>query len=119
MPSGNQSILIVDDNEADVRIFRSLVEDAGYTASSTLSGKEGLRSIREGKFELLVLDLSIPEMDGFEILRAICNQAPKPKVIVVSGHAHLLGMAMKAGADLALDKLVAPDVFVTAVRKLI
>jgi len=41
---GNQSILIVDDNEDDARIFRSLVEDAGYAASNALSGKEGLES---------------------------------------------------------------------------
>src|SRR2546421_495490 len=119
VPSATQRILIVDDNEDDAKIFRRILEGEGFIVSNTLSGKEGLRRIREGKFELLILDLTLPDLDGFEILQAVRNQTPKPKIIVVSGRADMLEMATRAGADLTLDKLVAFNVLVVAVRKLI
>jgi len=119
VPSATQRILIVDDNEDDAKIFRRILEENGFIVSSTLSGKEGLRKIQEGTFELLILDLTLPDLDGFEILQAVRNQAPKPKIIVVSGRADMLEMATRAGADLTLDKLVASNVLAMAVRKLI
>jgi DNA-binding response OmpR family regulator len=119
LPSATQRILIVDDDKDVAPLFRIVLENAGYSVSSTLSGKEGLRAIREEAFELVILDLSMPDVDGFEILKAIRYQASKPKILVVSGHADLLAMATKFGADLTLDKLVAADVLAMAVRKLI
>jgi DNA-binding response OmpR family regulator len=119
VPSATQRILIVDDNEDDAKIFRRILEREGFIVSNTLSGKEGLRRIREGMFELLILDLTIPDLDGFEILRAVRSQTPKPKIMVVSGRADMLEMATRAGADLTVDKLVAFNVLAMAVRKLI
>ena len=119
-PFASQRILIVDDDKDVARLFGRILEDAGYLVSNTLSGKEGLRAIREEAFELVILDLAIPDVDGFEILRAIRNQAPKPKIIAVSGVMHgMLQAAKTCGADLALDKRVAIDVLVMSVRRLI
>jgi DNA-binding NarL/FixJ family response regulator len=62
----------------------------------------------------------MPDVDGFEILRAIRNQAPKPKILVVSGYVALLPSATALGANLTLDKLaVSDDVLTMAVRTLI
>jgi DNA-binding response OmpR family regulator len=119
MPSATQRILIVDDDKDVAPLFRGVLEDAGYSVSHTLSGKEGLRAIREEAFDLVILDLSIPDVDGFEILRAIRNQISKPKILVVSGYADLLEMAARAGADLTVDKLIARNVLAMAVSKLI
>jgi DNA-binding response OmpR family regulator len=114
-------LLIVDDNEDDARRFGRILENAGYLVSNTLSGKEGLRAIREEAFALVILDLAIPDIDGFEILRAIRNQVPKPKIIAVSGviRANMLEAARMCGADLVLDKLEAIDVLLVSVRGLI
>jgi DNA-binding response OmpR family regulator len=120
-PPVNRRLLIVDDNEDDARLFGRILENAGYLVSNALSGKEGLRAIREEAFELVILDLAIPDIDGFEILRAIRNQVPKPKIIAVSGviRANMLEAARMCGADLVLDKLEAIDVLLVSVRGLI
>jgi DNA-binding response OmpR family regulator len=119
-PFASQRILIVDDDKDVAPLFRSILENAGYSVSNTLSGKEGLRAIREEAFALVILDLAIPDVDGFEILRAIRNHVPKPKIIAVSGVIpSMLEAAKICGADLVLDKLIATDVLVMSVRKLI
>jgi DNA-binding response OmpR family regulator len=116
----NQHILIVDDDKDVAPLFGKILENAGYSVSNTLSGKEGLRAIREEAFDLVILDLAIPDVDGFEILRSIRNQVPKPKIIAVSGvMPSMLQVAKVCGADLVLDKLVAIDVLLVAVRRLI
>ena len=119
--SKGQRILIIDDNEDDARLFRRILENAGYLVTSTTSGKEGLRAIREGELELVILDLAIPDIDGFEILRAVRDQAPKPKIIAATGFIRggMMGAARLCGADLVLDKLVAMDVLVVSVRSLL
>ena len=113
-------ILIVDDDKNIAPLFARILKNAGYSVSSTLSGKEGLRAIREDAFDLVILDLAIPEVDGFEILRAVRDQLPKPKIIAVSGVIpSMLKAAKLCGADLVIDKPLAVDVLVMSVRSLI
>jgi DNA-binding response OmpR family regulator len=113
-------ILIIDDDKDIATLFRGTLENAGYSVSSTLSGKEGLRAIREEAFDLVILDLAIPEVDGFEILRAIRDHLLKPKIIAVSGMIpNMLQAAKLCGADLVIDKSLAIDVLVMSVCSLI
>jgi DNA-binding response OmpR family regulator len=121
MGLATQQILIVDDDANDVALFRMILERAGYAVSSSQSGKLALSTIQEKIFDLVVLDLNIPDMDGFEILRAIRRQAVQPQVLVVSGfmQGQLLAAARALGAAAVLDKSVATDVLLAAVGKLV
>ncbi len=113
-------ILIVDDDKNVAPLFGRILENAGYAVCSTLSGKEGLRAIQEDAFQLVILDLAMPDVDGFEILMAIRDYVPKPKVLAVSGvFPALLHVAKKCGADLVLDKSRVADSLVASVRSLI
>jgi DNA-binding response OmpR family regulator len=113
-------ILIIDDDEEIAPLFRRTLENAGYSVSSTLSGKEGLRAIREEAFDLVILDLAIPEVDGFEILRAVRDQLRKPKIIAISGMIpNMLQVAKLCGADLVIEKSSALHVLVMSVCSLI
>ncbi|HMF79360.1 MAG TPA: response regulator [Bryobacteraceae bacterium] len=115
-----RKILIVDDDKQDVALFRRLLERAGYSVTDYQSGKLGMRAIRETVFDLIILDLNIVDMDGFEVLQTIRREMLKPRILVVSGfmHGELLNAARKLGAVAALDKLVALDLLVPTVNGL-
>ncbi|GIL11691.1 MAG: hypothetical protein BroJett038_04110 [Chloroflexota bacterium] len=78
-----QVIVIIEDNPQDLRLARRLLESEGsYRIISAASGRDGLKALYEHHPELLILDLMLPEMDGFEVLRIIQND-PKLRDIPV------------------------------------
>jgi CheY-like chemotaxis protein len=116
-----RSILIVDDNPADRKLFRRILEGAGYSVVEGSSGKEALAAVEKTSFELLILDLSMPDTDGFEVLRAVRSKQPELKIVVVSGFmlGKLLAPAKSLGADATLDKNLAIDSLLPMVRNLL
>jgi DNA-binding response OmpR family regulator len=64
-----RSILIVDDNPEIREMTRSVLVSAGYHASTAASGREALMAARESFFDLVLLDINMPGMDGWETLR--------------------------------------------------
>src|SRR5947209_16705859 len=115
------SILVVDDSPEIRTLFRRILQDAGYLVSEAGSGREAIRLVRDRFFDVLIVDLSMPEMDGFEVLRAIRSELPNIKVLVVSGFMadSLLPMARRLGATAALEKATAPARLLPAVCSLI
>lgn len=80
-----QSILIVDDDPQLRRLRRITLEEDGYVVREANNGKEALAAIKETSVDLILLDLSMPDMDGFEFLKAIGSELPEPTVITMSG----------------------------------
>lgn len=116
-------ILVVDDNRSDRDLLRMILERAGYVVTEASSGQEALDAIVNTRFDLIVLDLSMPDMDGLEVLRA-AKYMPKPKIIAVTGLApifnyRMLEAAKFLGATATLDKDQAQDLLVPMVRKLL
>jgi DNA-binding response OmpR family regulator len=70
---GQFTVLIVDDNPQDGDLSSAVVQSVGALAVWTNSGAEGLRAIRNHRPDAVLLDLVMPEMDGFEVLEAIRN----------------------------------------------
>ena len=64
-------ILVVDDSEDNVEMLRHVLEIEGATVTTATSGAEALRISAEREFDLIVSDISMPEMDGFEFLRRL------------------------------------------------
>lgn len=110
MATSPHHILIIDGNPGDVKIFKMLLERE-YLVSDAHTGKLGLQAIQDGEFDLVILDISMPEVDGFEILKAIRQKPRRPRILVVSGLAQgsMLETARKLGANLAIDKLGAAE----------
>jgi CheY-like chemotaxis protein len=113
-------ILIIDDNPGDVKMFRMILESE-YLVNDAPTGKLGLQAINDGEFDLVILDISMPEVDGFEILRTIGQKTRRHRILVVSGLAqgNMLEIARKLGADLAIDKLVVPKLLLPSVAQLL
>ena len=62
------TILVVDDNPNHRKISRSRLESGGYSVVEVSSGREALAAIEKTRFALMTLDLSMPDMDGFDVL---------------------------------------------------
>ncbi|MBN4055662.1 response regulator [bacterium AH-315-K03] len=78
-------LLICDDsNMARKQVARSLPPDWNVSVTFTTNGLEGLDAIREGKGEIVFLDLTMPELDGYGVLDAIKAEGLKCVVIVIS-----------------------------------
>jgi CheY-like chemotaxis protein len=116
-----QSILVVDDNPDDRRVFRRMLESAGYSVVEGSSGREALAIVEKTRFALMTLDLSMPDMDGFDVLRSVRSRQPELKIVVVSGflHGKMLEPAKSLGADATLDKNLAATVLVPLVCNLL
>jgi len=79
-------LLICDDsNMARKQVARSLPDDWDVETTFATNGVEGIDAIREGKGEMVFLDLTMPEMDGYEVLELVKSEAHKSIVIVISG----------------------------------
>jgi DNA-binding NtrC family response regulator len=82
-------ILVVDDEEALRNILSGELVSSGYDVSTAGDGEEAMRAIQNKKFHLVLLDIKMPRMDGFEVLRYIKKNHPAVKVIMLTGFADL------------------------------
>lgn len=79
-------LLICDDSQmARKQVAKSLPESWDVDITFACNGREALEAIREGKGEMVFLDLTMPEVDGFDVLEAIKSENLKAVVIVISG----------------------------------
>lgn len=114
-------ILVVDDNSDHRKGFRILLESGGYSVVECKSGKEALTALEKKNFDLMTLDLSMPDVDGFEVLQAVRSTHPELKVVVVSGflQGNMNRAAKWLGAVVTLDKNLAADLLLTVVDGLL
>jgi len=84
MDSGK--ILIIEDNEKDSDFFSKLLEEKGYNVSCAFNGKDGLRRLKQEKFDLLLLDLLLPDIKGEDIYSKLrrARRSKDMPVIVLS-----------------------------------
>jgi two-component system alkaline phosphatase synthesis response regulator PhoP len=118
-----ERILVVDDDKDIVRLVRSYLENAGYVVLSAYDGETALHTLRREKPDLLVLDLMLPDRDGWDITR------------IIRGDAHLAGLpiimltarvedsdkivGLEIGADDYITKPFNPREVVARVRALL
>lgn len=99
-------ILVVDDDEVLCGILRSLLIRAGHQVRSCLTGQEAMARLKEDSFDLVITDLSLPVIDGLDVLRKAKELDPFCEVIVVTGHTNLESVVevMKVGASDCIGK---------------
>jgi two-component system alkaline phosphatase synthesis response regulator PhoP len=116
----SQRILVVDDDKEIVRIIRAYLEKAGYSVSVAYEGETALHIIRSDRPDLVVLDLMLPDRDGWDITRIVRGDpslAATPIVMLtarVEGEDRVLGLDL--GADDYIPKPFNPHEVVARVR---
>lgn len=80
-------ILVVDDDELIRKTLRGMLSKAGYAAQTAGNGEEALTLLQQQLFDLILLDLHMPRMDGMTFLRTLRRQQHSPQVLIISGYA--------------------------------
>ncbi len=101
-----EKVLIIDDEQEFTEALAERMTNRGMTVSTSSSAIEGLKNVEEKSFDVVVLDLQMPEMDGIETLKILKKKRPELQVILLTGHATVeKGIeAMKLGAMDLLEK---------------
>ena len=74
-----KKILLVEDDQFTRELYEEVLKDAGFEVSSAVDGVEGLIKIKTGGYDLILLDVMMPKMDGLDVLRSLMNEPPKVK----------------------------------------
>lgn len=107
-PGDQATIVIVDDSSTQRTILRNILEPKGYRVLAATDGAEGLRMVKKEWPDLVITDVEMPEMDGYELCRAIKGDevvSIVPVIIVTSlTHSENLLKGIEAGADNYITK---------------
>ncbi len=112
-------ILVVDDELIVCKSCVRVLAPEGYSVTTTQSGREGIERGASGDFDVAIVDLKMPDMDGMEVLHAIKEKQPEVQVIVITGYstASTAVDVIKLGAGEYLPKPFTPDELLAAVSR--
>ena len=114
-------ILVVDDEESITDVLKKELSSDGYQVQTAHDGQEAIDAVKSTPIALVVLDLQMPKVNGFDVLRYVKENFPGVKVIVLTGYADL-GNAIRCkrlGADQFLEKPFNLSEFLTEMHRLI
>lgn len=103
MGSASPSILVIDDYPQILRFIVICLRSRGYSVVTASSGDEGLKKLVAGKPDVILLDIRMPDMDGFEFLEKARDLGDCP-VVAYSATPEYAGKALHAGARAFLKK---------------
>jgi FixJ family two-component response regulator len=116
-PIATPIVFIVDDDVSVRESLESLIVDAGWRPEVFASAEEFLASPRQALPSCLVLDVSLPDLDGLELQKRIADRTDLPIIFITGrGDIPMTVRAMKAGAVEFLTKPFAPEVLLSAIR---
>jgi len=112
-------ILVIDDEGVICDACRLVLAEKGHGVDHCLSGKGGLLAIERGTYDVVLLDMKLPDIDGTEVLKAVREKTPAPRVIVMTGYSTMSNAinAMKLGAADYLSKPFTDDELIEAIEK--
>ena len=82
----SSTVLVIDD-ELPIRVLvRMILEDNGYEVMEAETGEQGLEMVEKSSPDLVLLDIRLPDMDGWEVLRRLGERTSPPRVVIMSAH---------------------------------
>jgi CheY-like chemotaxis protein len=118
-------ILLVEDSPEVSMSVREILNSAGHTVADAGTGKQALDKLKAGKFDLIVSDIWMPEMDGIALLKEVRGAGNKIPVVVISGGApnapltYTAPLASTFGANVVLYKPFEKDELLKAVASVL
>lgn len=116
-------ILLVEDNQDNQDLMRFLLERAGYEVLAAGNGRQGMEAARRERPDVVVMDLSMPEMDGWHAARQMKNDPELRRIPLVAVTAHAMPgdqrKALEAGFDRYLTKPINIHMFDATVAQII
>ncbi|MGM0421387.1 MAG: response regulator transcription factor [Bacillota bacterium] len=106
MSGNSQDILVVEDDELIRRLQKSKLEKAGYQVSEAENGLEAWNLLQNNNYSLIIIDVFLPKLDGFQLLKNIQAQNNSAKTIMLSSKSQkkYIQKAYDIGVDLYMTK---------------
>jgi two-component system, OmpR family, KDP operon response regulator KdpE len=111
------TILVVDDEPHVVKLVKANLEPSGYKVLTAAEGEQALQQVQTGSPDLVILDIMLPKMDGYEVCRRIREFSPVPVIMLTARSAEVdLVHGFEVGADDYLTKPFAVNELLMRVR---
>jgi DNA-binding NtrC family response regulator len=119
MKSKRKTILVVDDDERILESLKVILESEGYAVSSAETGEEAIERNKTDFFDMALLDIKLPGMQGTELLAALHKESPRMVKIMMTGYPSLENAvaSLKLGADAYVMKPVNPEKLLDVIEK--
>jgi len=119
--SAKSSILIVDDDEFLTETFKVILETVGYHVEIAASGMQAIHKTRDKDYDLIILDIKLPDINGDEVARIMKKQGKKTKIVMITGYEKLAeGLKEEpVEAKEILMKPVSPNNLLTVTKKVL
>ena len=123
MSIGGKTVLLVEDNEDNRIVYSTILQHFGYIVMEALNGEEGIAKARAEHPDLILMDISIPVIDGWEATQVLKRDPETRGIPIIALTAHALASdrekAMEVGCDSYLAKPCEPKAVVSEVEKFI
>jgi len=111
-------ILVVDDDVGILRVFKQILEKGGYAVETADTGQAALEKMQNETFDVCLVDVRLPDMDGTDLLLNLANSPQTIKIIITGYSSEEVGRkAADYGADDFLVKPVRPDELLATVKE--
>lgn len=116
-----KKILVIEDNEQNMYLMHFLLEKRGYEVIEALSGQAGLDALKKDMPDIILLDIQLPEMDGYAVAGAIRSNPENNEIPIVAVTSYAMAgdreRILAAGATGYVEKPIDPDTFVDQIKK--
>ena len=96
-------ILVVEDNLDNYELVRAILEMVGYDTFLAINGRDGVDAARKQKPDLILMDMSMPEMDGWDATKRIRENPETAQIPIIALTVHTLPLEMKRALDAGVD----------------
>jgi CheY-like chemotaxis protein len=113
-------ILVIEDNKANLELTEYLLKASGYSTLVAWDGREGVQVVRQEHPDLVICDLQMPELDGYQVMRYLREDPLLRSIPIIAVTAHSMpGVrddVLAAGFDGYLSKPIDPETFVRTIE---
>lgn len=115
----NSKVLIVDDDENIRSTMKTILEDEGYIVDLAATGSEAIQKTQETAYNIALLDIRLPDMEGVELLKLMKDPTPRTRKIMVTGYPSMQNaiIALNKNADAYLIKPVNVEKLLNTVKE--
>lgn len=114
-----KKILLVDDDEDLLELYKETLEEEGFYVDTAKNGREAVEKVKEKNYDLVVLDIRMPEMNGIEALGHILSEKKEIKIILNTAYASYKDNFLTWGADAYLIKSSDISDLVSSIKSLL